>query len=154
MHPRFQNFVESLETKFQQLITVQPVKYHELPRDLPKKGVYLFSEGNNHLYVGRTNRLRDRLRGHCVPSATHYTATFAFRIAREKTGFKATYKTEGSRADLVSHKVFGPAFMEAKERILRMDIRYIEEDDPISQALLEIYVATVLGTPHNDFDTH
>ena len=155
MHPRFKSFVESLEGKFQQLITMKPVKYHELPRNLPKKGLYLFSEGDNHLYVGRTNRLRERLRGHCIPSATHFTATFAFRIARDKTGFlKATYKTNGSRADLATHKVFGPAFMEAKERISRMDIRYVEEDDPVSQALLEIYVHTALGTPYNDFDTH
>jgi len=154
MHPRFQNFVESLEPKFQRLIEMQPVKYHGLPRNLPKSGLYLFSEGDDHLYVGRTNHLRERLRGHCIPSATHFTATFVFRIAREKTGFKATYKTEGSRADLVNHEVFGPAFKEAKERISRMDIRYVDEDDPVSQALLEIYVATALGTPYNDFDTH
>lgn len=154
MHPRFKSFVESLESKFQQLIKMKPVKYHELPQDLPKKGLYLFSEGDTHLYVGRTNRLRERLRGHCIPSATHFTATFAFRIARDKTGLKATYKTKGSRAELVNHEVFGPTFIEAKERISRMDIRYVEEDDPTSQALLEIYVATALGTPYNDFDTH
>jgi hypothetical protein len=35
-----------------------------------------------------------------------------------------------------------------------MDIRNVDEDDPVSQALLEIYVATALGTPYNDFDTH
>jgi hypothetical protein len=155
MHPRFMSRVESLDPKFQQLITMQPVKYYEIPRHLPQKGLYLFSEGTSHLYVGRTNRLRERLRGHCIPSATHFTATFAFRIAREKTGFrKATYKTKGSRADLIDHELFGPAFLEAKERISRMDIRYVEEDDPISQALLEIYTATALETPYNDFDTH
>jgi hypothetical protein len=52
MHPRCHNFVESLETKFQQLITMQPVEYHELRRNLPKSGLYLFSECDNHLYVG------------------------------------------------------------------------------------------------------
>jgi len=155
MHPQFKSFVESLEAKFQQLITMKPVKYHELPRDLPKKGLYLFSEGHNHLYVGRTNRLRERLRGHCIPSATHFTATFAFRIARGKTGFlKATYKTDGSRANLVRNEDFGQAFLEAKQRISKMDIRYVEEGDSVSQALLEIYAAIVLGTPYNDFDTH
>jgi len=30
----------------------------------------------------------------------------------------------------------------------------IEETDPVSLALLEIYVAIALGTPHNDFDNH
>ena len=35
-----------------------------------------------------------------------------------------------------------------------MDLRFVDEADPIRQALLEIYVAVVLGTPYNDFDTH
>jgi hypothetical protein len=155
MHPRFKTFIDSLEPKFQQLISMTPIKYCELPRDLPQRGIYLFSEGQEHLYVGRTNRLRERLRGHCIPSATHFTATFAFRIAREKSGFqKATYKTEGSRAELIKHEVFGPTFIRAKARIADMHIRYVEENDPVSQALLEIYVATVLHTPFNDFDNH
>lgn len=155
MHPKFKAFVESLEPKFQLLLSMAPVEYCNLPREMPRKGLYLFSEGQNHLYVGRTNRLRERLRGHCIQSATHFTATFAFRIAREKTGFlKATYKAEGSRASLVNDEVFSPAFFEAKARIAVMDIRYVEENDPVSQALFEIYVATALGTPFNDFDNH
>lgn len=155
MHPDFRKFVESLEPKFQQLISMQPVQYRTLPPGLPKRGLYLFSENGKHLYVGRTNYLRQRLRGHCIPSATHFTATFAFRMAREKTGFlKAAYCTKGSRAELVNHPVFGPAFIEAKGRISGMDIRFVEETDPVSQALLEIYVATVLATPYNDFDNH
>lgn len=55
---------------------------------------------------------------------------------------------------MVKHDVFGPAFVEAKTSIAAMDIRYVEEADPVLQALLEIYVATVLGTPFNDFDNH
>ena len=35
-----------------------------------------------------------------------------------------------------------------------MKIRFVEETDPVRQALLEIYVATVLETPYNDFDNH
>ena len=90
-----------------------------------------------------------------MPSATHFTATFAFRIAREKSGLlKASYKAEGSRKALVTHEVFGPAFVEAKAQIGEMDIRYIEVNEPVAQALLEIYVATVLDTPYNDFDNH
>ena len=155
MDPSFKVFVESLEPKFNELVSMQPIKYDSLPHHLPKKGLYLFSEEDNHLYVGRTNRLRNRLREHCMPSGTHFSATFAFRIARQKTGYlKATYKTKLSRPELVKDSVFGPAFEEAKKRVSIMDIRFIEETDPISQALLEIYVATVLHTPYNDFETH
>ena len=75
----FRDLVESLEPKHQALVGMAPVKYGTLPRKLPIRGIYLFSEGANHRYVGRTNRMRERLRGHCAPSASHFTATFAFR---------------------------------------------------------------------------
>lgn len=35
-----------------------------------------------------------------------------------------------------------------------MDLRFVEETDPLRQAFLEIYVAVALNTPHNDFETH
>jgi hypothetical protein len=155
MNTKFREFVEMLEPKFQQLVSMTPVKYGTLPQNLPKRAIYLFSENGEHLYVGRTNNLRNRLRGHCSPSSQHFSAVFAFRIARQDTGFiKASYKPEGSRADLCKHSVFGPAFVEAKRRVANMDIRYVEEADPIKQALLEIYAATALETRYNDFENH
>jgi hypothetical protein len=35
-----------------------------------------------------------------------------------------------------------------------MDVRVVEETEPLRQALLEMYVAVSLNTPHNDFDFH
>jgi len=35
-----------------------------------------------------------------------------------------------------------------------MDGRYVEESDPLRQALLEMYAAIALNTPHNSFETH
>ena len=155
MQEEFRQFLVHLEPKFQALVAMNPVKFGELPRDMPERGVYLFSEGPDHLYVGRTNRIKKRLAGHCRPSGTHFTATFAFRIARRETGIlKAAYTTKGSRADLVSDGVFGPAFTRAKARDANMDLRFVEECDPVRQALLEIYTAIVLRTPFNDFDNH
>ena len=81
-------------------------------------------------------------------------ATFAFRIARLETGIKASYKSEGSRDELEKDPIFGPAFVAAKARIRGMDLRFVEEQDPTRQALLEIYAATVLETPFNDFENH
>lgn len=155
MNRAFAALVESLEPKYQSLVTMRPVKYGALPREMPVRGIYLFSEGPEHLYVGRTNRLRARLRGHCMPSGSHFTATFAFRIARKTTGkIRASYAKLGSRADLVQDPVFAPAFKAAKRRIAVMDLRFVEELDPTCQALLELYTATVLKTPFNDFDNH
>jgi len=49
---------------------------------------------------------------------------------------------------------FSNAFSKAKERIRMMDLRFIEVDDPIQQAIFEIYVSVASQTPYNDFDTH
>jgi hypothetical protein len=155
MDPEFTGLVESLGPKYLALVGMVPVRYGALPRELPSRGIYLFSEGADHLYVGRTNRMRERLRGHCVPSGSHFTATFAFRIARKATGrLAASYSKSGSRAELLKDTAFASAFEAAKRRIASMDLRYVEESDPTLQALLEIYAATVLKTPYNDFENH
>ncbi len=155
MNAKFTSLLKSVEPKYRKLVKMAPVKYTALPQGLPKRGVYLFSEGSKHLYVGRTKGLRERLRGHCVPSGSQFTATFAFRLAREKTGRKAaSYTKVGSRVELLKDAAFASAFDAAKQRIALMDIRFVEEKDPTRQALLEIYTSTVLKTPYNDFDTH
>jgi hypothetical protein len=80
---------------------------------------------------------------------------FAFKLAREATGHREPgYTAENSRAALAADDGFKQAFAEAKARIRKMEVRYVEEADPLRQTLLEIYVAVVLKTPYNDFDTH
>ncbi len=134
---------------------MEPVAIPEVPMDAPSECIYLFSEGDHHLYVGRTRRLRQRLRQHSTPGAQHNQAVFAFRLAREDTGnLQATYTTDGSRVALAADDDFSAAFHAAKKRVRGMDVRYVEETDPLRQALLEIYVAVVLETPYNVFSTH
>src|SRR5436309_3316307 len=107
MLPDFQSLLDLLEPKLAQLVASDPVTYRQLPRGMPKRGVYLFSEGPDHLYVGRSNGLRSRLRGHCSAASTHHSAAFAFRIARQETGnVKASYRTEGSRQALMNDESF------------------------------------------------
>lgn len=119
---------------------------------MPGSGLYLFSEPGRHLYVGRTDRLRARILEHGRPSSTHSSAAFAFKLARLKAGLtRASYKPTNSRADLESQDVFGRFFREAKYRVARMQIRFVEESDPAKQALLEIYAAVSLHTKYNEF---
>jgi len=148
--------VDALRPKLEHLLAMAPVKPTALPRTMPLAGVYLLSETGRHLYVGRSNGIRRRIGRHCRPGATHRMAAFAFRLAREATGnLVATYKKGvGSRAGLMENEVFISAFTAAKARIRSMDLRFVEESDPVRQALLEIYVSVVLATPYNDFDTH
>ena len=155
MHPQFASVIDSLEPSFRHLIEMEPVSYATLPRWMPISGIYLFSEGPDHLYVGRSRGIRSRLGRHCRAGATHRMAAFAFRLAREATGnLKATYTAKGSRASLIEDPQFRAAFETAKDRIRRMDIRFVAEANPIRQTILEVYAAVALQTPFNDFDTH
>ena len=155
MNDKFKTLIESLEPSFQRLMKMEPVTVATLPKDIPSAGIYLFSEGDQHLYVGRTNTIRKRLQNHCRLCSGHNSATFAFRLTRQLTGqTNATYIAQGSRSYLQNHADFGPMFLAQKERVRNMSIRYVSEPDPMRQALLEMYVSVSLGTPHNDFDNH
>jgi hypothetical protein len=153
MDERFRAFTDSLKPRFEALIAMPPARLGSLPRDIPKGGVYLFSEGSRHLYVGRTKRLiSKRLCGHV---STAEDCPLAFRLAREATGAtQARYSGEHTRGNLLLRADFRREYDAAKQRIKQMDIRWVHEPDPTRQALLEIYVAVVLQTPYNDFDPH
>lgn len=155
MNKRFANLIESLSPSLTALLAMEPVTSATLPRSAPKSGIYMFSEGPKNLYVGRSNRLRDRVRNHGRETSKQNVASFAFLIARRETGnHHATYTSAGSRESLVVDPVFAKAFVEAKRRISRMSVRYVEETDQLRQALLEMYVHVALHTEFNDFDTH
>jgi hypothetical protein len=156
MDARFAAMVETLAPKLDRLRAMSPLTNGKLPLNMPKSGVYLFTEFGRHLYVGRSNLLRARYGRHCRAGATYRQTAFAFQLAREATGrTAASYRPgEDSRAGLMLDPVFAQAFAAAKQRIRNMEYRYVEETDQNSQALLEIYCAVALQTPYNDFNTH
>jgi hypothetical protein len=87
MNDRFCKLLESLEPSCQKLLEMKPVCARPLPKDIPQAGIHLFSEGGFNLFVGRSNRMRQRLQEHCRPSSTHNSAPFAFKLARKETGW-------------------------------------------------------------------
>jgi len=152
MNPTFHSLTDQLEEKFRLLMDMDPFVAEDVPRNTPKGGIYLFSENGIHLYAGRTKRkLSVRIRSHF---GSALDCPFAWQIAREMTGHKATYKREGSRKDLLSRPGFKRTYDDAKLRIRKMHVRYVGEADPLRQALLEIYTAVASSARHNDFDTH
>ena len=154
MNPRFYNIVQSLDPSLARMLAMDPLKVDPLPRRLPKQGIYLLSEGESHLYVGRSRRVRKRISSQSQAGGSHKGAAFAFRLAREETGrLTPTYQKKGSRDDLMKDPKFRLAFEDAKARIRSMDLRVSEESDPIRQSLLEIYAAVALQTPYNSFRT-
>lgn len=154
MDSRFARYVENLHEKYEQLMAMEPVTMESPLHNTPEGGVYLFSEGGSHLYVGRSKRqLNKRLRGHIRKSAKD--SPLAFKLAREATGQTVTsYSGDHIREKLLSDPEFLKVYQDAKERIRRMNIRWVHEPEPTRQALLEIYVSVVLDTRYNDFDTH
>lgn len=152
MNKTFCDLVKGLERKCQALLTMEPVIAENVSHDTPVGGVYLFSEGPTHLYTGRTKRrIALRIRNHFGAAPD---CPFAWLLAREATGKKATYTREGSRRVLLTEASFIIEYQRAKDRIRRMQVRYVHEPDPARQALLEIYVALATEAKYNDFDTH
>lgn len=155
MQELFSSYIDKLLLLLNELVEMLPVQPTNLPNNIPRRGIYLFSKDGNHFYIGRSNNIKRRIQNHCRPSANHNQATFAFRIARTETDFKnATYKTKGSRKEIEEDPIFKPAFLLAKERLRNMELRFIEVEDPILQALFEIYASVILKTPFNDFENH
>jgi hypothetical protein len=152
MNKRFTDLVASLEAKWRALLTMVPVVAALVPNDTPVGGVYLFSENGMHLYAGRTKRRIVARRRYHFSQAPD--CPFAWLLAREATGRRATYKADGSRKALLTQAVFRAEYERAKDRIRGMHVRYVHEPDPLRQALLEIYVAIAAEARYNDFDTH
>jgi hypothetical protein len=144
MNKKFRGLVDGLEDKCQALLSMVPITAENVSNDTPVGGVYLFSEGPNHLYAGRTKRkIAVRIRNHFC---TAPDCPFAWLLARDATG-----NPEGSRKALLADSAFKAAYDHAKSQIRRMYVRYVFEPDPIKQALLEIYVAIATDAKHNHF---
>ncbi|PYO97118.1 MAG: hypothetical protein DMD60_07930 [Gemmatimonadetes bacterium] len=155
MDVKFRKHLAVAHRNLRALLASTPLKTDALPIEMPASGVYLFTERGRHLYVGRSNRLRKGIPLHYRRASKHSSAAFAFRLARKATRREvASYKTEGSRKQLAADPTFARAFLRAKERIRRMEVRFVEEKDQLRQTLLEVCAAAVLSTPFNDFDTH
>jgi hypothetical protein len=153
--PEFLECLASVHQKYLQLVSMEPVDRLSIPKGRKVSGIYLFSEGEVHFYIGRTTNLRQRLRNHCGVSSAHNQAVFAFKLARHATNnIVASYAGDGTRKKLLENPTFAKAFIDSKDRVRSMKLRYVEEPDPLRQALLEIYAATLLKTEFNDFETH
>ncbi len=150
--------------RFEKVIAKLPVLLNSLQsspslsrdslRGVPQRGVYAFYENEVPIYVGRSNRLRQRLLEHGRKSALHNSATFAFILAVEEAQKRDLVFPSKHRTPLQNVPEFRELFWQAKERVKRMKIRVVEVADPIEQTVFEVYAALALGTPYNDFGTH
>ena len=114
---------------------------------MPKQGVYVLYEGGKPIYVGRSNNIPQRIRGHSA-SSRHESATFAFKLLREKLG-----NPEGTRKEVQEENQ--EEYDLQRKRVGDMAIRAVEIKDQRDQTVFEIYAVLALGTTrYNTFETH
>ena len=125
----------------------------ELRRNLPRgnAGIYVLYEYGKPMYTGRSDRMRERLLEHGLPSGWSESATFAFILAKEKFGTAAASMT---RKELQENPDFKQLFTASKLRVRRMGIRAVGIQDPIEQTIFEVYAHLKLKTEHNSFENH
>ena len=128
-------------------------------------GVYLFSENDEHLYVGRCgmteravkkgrghSNFRTRLAGHTRPSSAHNQATFAWRLAVKSVEGRLD-GLPASRAELGLDPRFATVFTEEKRRVSAMDFRVVAIPEDFDSYVFEPYAALMLDTPYNSWAT-
>lgn len=154
---RFHDLIAVLHDRLEVLVTAAPFTFGDRPRGLTgKKAVYLFCNGDTPFYVGRTKNLGQRLGQHCNDGSQPNQSSVAFKLACDELKIERQKYAPGQnwKALMTQNSQLDPTFRRHKEAMRAMWIRYVEEPDPVTQALLEIYCAVALKTPHNDFDTH
>ena len=126
---------------------------------IPQKGIYVFYKYGNPVYVGRSDRMRERILEHGRPGAFHNSATFAFLLAMDWAKCAGIDCAGRSRHVLQFAEDFKPLYDQAKEKERNMEIKVVGVDDAIEQSVFEVYAALHLKTTrdsggYNDFETH
>ena len=132
-----------------------PAQRRSLRSALPGcQGVYVLYEHDTPLYVGRSDRLADRLLEHGRPANGPESATFAFNLAYRQWQPEMDL-TKVSREERQAFKLAPEAlFADAKRRVRKMCVRAVEITDPVEQAVFEVYAHVELRTPYNSFRNH
>jgi hypothetical protein len=153
MSEEFNNVIAEMRPLLDRLLATAPASRDQL-RGIPERGIYVFYEKDQPIYVGRSNRLKQRLLEHGRPSSRHNSATFAFNLAMEAASQGQIPLPSGTRAEIENGPRFSHLYNQAKARVAAMKVRVVEVKNPIEQTIFEVYAALALGTAYNDFDTH
>ena len=152
MRSGFQKIVDHMEPLFQALLASPLHTVKNGLRNLPQRGVYAFYENDRAIYVGRSNRMRNRVREHGAESSRQGAATFAYKLTLEAAGEKGGHSSMFTRAELQERH--GEEYSRQRKRIREMEVRAVRIDDQAVQTVFEIYAILALGTTkYNSFQT-
>lgn len=148
MHTTFEEAIDNLTRLMDELKGSEEWRCDEY-REAPKSGVYVFYEKGKPIYVGRSNRMRDRIREHGASSSDRFSATLAFKLLRQKLN-----GPKGKAKDI--EKAHKEEYRKQRRRVRGMTFRAVPITDQLEQALFEIYAIIKMGTApkYNDFRTH
>jgi hypothetical protein len=151
----FGEAISNLDASFRKLLQCEPFTFNSRPQKLPFSVVYLFSNDGQPIYVGRSNKFRQRLGNHCLEGSQPNQASLAFRLACEDIQHtRKKYQRGSSPFDaLKTVPDLADAFVIRKKYLKEITIQYVEEEDQVRQSLLEMYAAISLKAAH-DFGTH
>ena len=95
MPSSFQKIIDEMEPLLQALQASTSHSAEDDLRNLPQKGVYVFYENGRAIYVGQSNRIRDRIREYGAKSSRHKLATLACKLMLEEMGsLRATLRSD------------------------------------------------------------
>ncbi|MDN3673264.1 GIY-YIG nuclease family protein [Flavobacterium branchiarum] len=122
--------------------------------DLPKvRGIYVFYENREPIYVGRTNNIRSRIQLHTRKSSGSESASFAFNLAKKE--YPKNEKPM-KRKEFMQIDEFKEIFIKHKLNLSNIEYRCIAVENDILQTMFEPYLAFKLGTypANNTFENH
>ena len=79
MNTEFQGIINWMDPLLEKLLA-SPLRTLDQLNEIPNQGVYAFYKYDKPIYVGRSNNMRNRIKGHSAPNAG---ATCAFKLLRE-----------------------------------------------------------------------
>lgn len=142
---------------------------HRPPR--AQRGIYMFSDDGEHLYVGRTSitarsragggvpitSFRHRFDQHIQPGRPPRASPFANRLMLERAAaLGLEVPTEWWPDRKTTRAEIYDIYREEKLRIGAMECRIVAFADDVKgvrSSIAEMYVHVHLGTPYNDFST-
>ena len=153
MNTEFQKITKKMEPLLDELLASPKMTLDQL-REVPDKGVYIFYENDKPVYVGRSNRVRNRIKEHGADSSGHESATFALKLLRKDLNDPGGHSPKYSRKTIVDCPELNQQFAEKRKLVQEMQFQVVAISDHPTQYIFEAYAIISLGTTEfNSFET-
>ena len=150
MNQAFREKIDRIEALFDQLQRSKARDWDDRA-GLPKEAVYVFYENDCPIYAGRSRNIQRRIYEHGAKGSRSESATFAFKLLREKIGQPEGHASPFTRKQIQDDHSY--EFAKQRKRIRGMQFRFVEVKDDEEQVLFELHASIALPTKYNSFRT-